>query len=282
MTNLLLIPLALGTAVQDTVIPIPAGAPVQIMAAAGEVVVRGWDRQGVGLVTSPSQQPVLTRSGDTIRIVLDLPGTLTVHLPRESSVWITGRQPTIRVENVPGRVSAETESGPITVTDVGSVEARSGSGEVTAHGVMGEAILRSNTNTIRADSVRGRLAVESVTGMIYVDAPLGQQVDGFTVTGELHVRGRLDRGRYRLETHTGEIVVRLEPGSSATFQIESEPGALAVGIPEARTTPGANRRAHRVIVGDGAAEITAETFNGAVRVQPASPRRDESSRSHDR
>jgi hypothetical protein len=206
---------------------------------------------------------------------------------------VTTMQGSIRVTNGGGRTSLESVAGSITV------------GGFTGTTLMVDAVAGEVALTDIAASER--VSVEGVNGVVRMVGMRAPSVRATSVNGEVLFGGTLaPDGNYAFENHNGGITLTLARTVSArlnisTFMGEFEtdiqgtisggartstpgrpapPGGRAgatagVGAgtrrttPTPPTTPSMDEREFTVVYGAGDARISAESFNGAIRVRVA-------------
>jgi hypothetical protein len=247
---------------------------VEIIGVTDSVDVSGWDQPRVEL-TAPgdvgNRIRFTTRAGRTVIDVLPGGGKpqLSIRVPSKSALSVT-------LVN----------------------------GNISIHGVAGDANLRSVSGNIGGD-VGGNLRVNTATGTIHMAAPGAKMIEAKTIDGDIHLAGSpsevevvtvsgnvkaelgaLSRGRFK--SISGNVVAALSLAPDAELDGESVSGNLHFDFPSA---PGAQfdlqsfsgtidncfgpkpERAHygpgsrlEFKSGDGAAHVRIETKSGDVRL----------------
>ena len=147
---------------------------IDIRTTAGEVAVRGWDRDEVsvaGEIGEDIQGVDLTQDfeGDTIQVTVVLPDIknlanlnvdafLTVRVPHHASVYVSTLGSDVDVEGVIGSVDARTGTGAISVRGpVESVAGKTLSGDISIAGPVG---------SVEFDVASGSVAVSGAESLV--------------------------------------------------------------------------------------------------------------------
>jgi DUF4097 and DUF4098 domain-containing protein YvlB len=219
--------------------PASARGEVQIVNVSGEVHVIGWDQSQVKLVGDAQRgvdEVEFERDGDVTRIRVrgtqgDAPrSTLTVQVPRESTLVIRTVSASQRIENVLGEQRLQSVSGAIH-TSIGAedLEAKTVSGEikVVGNGKPGSTRVTTVSGEIRMEKVAGEFELSSVSGSIELSAGMLEEARVNTTNGEIQIRGELAAdGRIEAEAINGSIDVNLTGKVATQFDIESFNGSI--------------------------------------------------------
>jgi hypothetical protein len=175
----------------------------------------------------------------------------------------------IRVERLKGDLHADTGSGDVTVVDVdGDLDLDTGSGDVD--------VRDCDAATARFDTGSGGVAVAGLrcaslnidTGSGSVSATGVAADEAMIDTGSGDVEFRLDRmgdGRFVVDTGSGGIEMQLPADASANIVADTGSGGIESEVPGARFEK-LDDGSRRLVVGDGAAEVTLDTGSGSVVV----------------
>jgi DUF4097 and DUF4098 domain-containing protein YvlB len=189
------------------------------------------------------------------------------------------------VNGRPREVIAESQSGNVEFDgQTGHLKASSVSGnvqvggtvreEVEAASVSGNVTVRAAANGVRATSVSGNVEVGSASGRAEVNSVsgdlrlTGRRLHGAfqTVSGNIFVSGDLARdGTTTFNTHSGDVELRVAPGTSAAVDVSTFSGSIVNDVAGARITH-SNRREQRFTMGRGEARVSLRSFSGDVKV----------------
>ena len=203
------LPAAAQTAVKQTH-PQAHGGRVEIENIAGQVRVRGWDRDEVSLTGTlgPGQRLDVNESADRLQF--------EVVYPRSSRNG-NGAQLELRVPR--GAVlQAEVVSADLDVDqiDLARLQLKSVSGEVVAAGRAKEARLESVSGDVRSTVATTRLNLSTVSGEIAAPSGASGQVSAESVSGDISLStGQVAQLRAQsVSGTTGLKVAGLAPGGS--------------------------------------------------------------------
>ena len=222
---------------------VPTGSSVEVMAGAAPVTVSGV----TGLVETTSQSGPVTIQGN----------------PR--SVEVVAHSGPVTVEGRTDRVEITAMSGPVRVTaDVRQrVEVEAMSGPVELLGTVGEVEVNALSGNVRIANATGRVEVEAVSGNVIINGTrLRGNVNG--VSGNITVSGTLG-GPVTLETHSGNVELRLPGGAAAEVEVATFNGGFRSDFSGAREDR-ESRHERRVSIGRGGPAVSITTFSGDVKL----------------
>jgi len=243
----------------EQTVPAAPTVTVSICVEAGDVTVRGWERQEVRARAAEAEKIELRRvvapgdaaaaavpgSGPASRLEVlalvgegdasrrapsgqqqcDLIGNIELDVPRGSTVQIKAPGGDVAVENVAG-VRVETRSGEVVLRGITKiVDASSGGGALSLLNSTGGVLLRTISGEIAATDVgpsapEDKFWAKSTSGEVSLVNVAHAQVSATTATGDISFDGTLARtGRYDLKTHSGDIQLLLAP--DASFQLNA-------------------------------------------------------------
>lgn len=254
-------------------------AAVRIFNLAGTVRVTGWDHDSIdvsAIVPKGGGRLMFGGGSMGVKLGIDPPGAeinypgslLEVRVSRRARVWIksesaeilvTGLTSSADVSSVSGRVvvtgdidqlSAESMDGGIDVqVNAGIVRLKSAGGAISLRGTATDATL-STVSGAATMVVRGaeRVRMETVSGHLTFDAPL------------------MPGGNYTLESHSGDISIRLPVDFNGALQLTSLEGKVTNDLtrsPVNRTNQG---RGDLLATSGGktTSELVARTFKGTI------------------
>jgi hypothetical protein len=269
----------------DRRIPIAPDVAVRINNLEGTVRIIGWDHDSLAVRgTVPAGVEFYFGGRDRLakmgverdpKARLSGPAFLEVSVPRGARVWVrtnaggidaTGLVGELELISVGGTikancacrlVSAETIDGGVEVTGGAQVvRARTGSGQIT--------LMKLGTvSELTAITVSGPILVTGVT------ASTGRLE---TVSGNVTFNAGVDhRGRFEVQTHGGDVELRLPPDIEAEFDLHSLGGTVLFGLLAKEgdvSKPIASGKPILRATGGGGAQITVRSFKGAIRVLP--------------
>jgi len=282
MFTAMLLVLATQQAPFDTTISVGPETRLVVTAAAGSIDVKVWDRTAVRIVARPQRGAMVravldgavldvrarTPSGgiDLVDYEITVPRRMNLTLGRtdvditihgtEGSVNASIASGTIVVDGGRGAVSLRSFDGPLELRGArATVKVESTLGPITLSNVVGDVDVRSNSHHVTLENVDSRnLRASSISGIVRFSGPL-------------HVDGR-----YTLTSHSGSVFLRSATPINATFDIASMSGAFRSAIPHAVIS----RTRRGIFVarfGNGAAQVTMESFSGGIIIEATSPGR---------
>lgn len=221
---------------------VPAGSTLEVVAGAAPVTVTGV----TGSVEAVSQSGPVTVSGS----------------PRQ--VEVVAQSGPVTIEGQTDQLDVTAMSGPVRVT--ANVRQRAViqalSGPVDLLGSVGEAEVNAVSGNVRVANATGRVEVEAVSGTVSVN---GSRLRGnvTSVSGGILVAGSLG-GALTLESHGGNVELRLPSGANAEVEVSTFSGGLRSDFGGGgRGTPGRERH---VTIGRGGPRVSITTFSGDVRL----------------
>jgi DUF4097 and DUF4098 domain-containing protein YvlB len=159
----------------------------------------------------------------------------------QGDIDVYGGSGYIQLETVNGSVNLENADGNIDVqTTNGSLSVSGAAGEITAMSVNGRITLQD----IESPDVRA----ETTSGGVFFDGVI------------------MEGGRYTLSTHSGDVVVAMQEGVSATFGVSTFSGNLDTAFPITVTGTRARGRPFSFTLGDGSARVELRSFSGDIEL----------------
>jgi len=278
----LLVAPALAEDVNQSIDAASAGN-VEIYNTAGTITVKGWSRNSVqvsGELGDDVEELILERDGDDVLVKVKVPrnhgrdidSDITVNLPENSSIEVSGISADIEVDDVNGDQSLQTVSGDVVVMGaVGDLEAASVSGdvEVTGTGEDGETAAATVSGDVLVSNLAGELEAESVSGDVTVAGGSFERVYFETVNGDLTFTAELrGGGRIAAESVNGDVELDFDGEVSASFDIETFNGDIdnCFGPEPERTSRYAPGLELSFSQGEGDGRVVIETLNGDVSI----------------
>ena len=279
----------------DTTVTVQSGARMVMGLASGEVQIRTWDRSQVRVeARHSSRTTVEVRSeGAVVRVEvrgrMGMPGAtdLVVTLPVAMTAELDGMSLDVDAEGMRGALKVGSLQGDVTVRDGGELDLSLLNGDLVIDGTRGRARLSTTSGEIRAAGIQGDLAVEAISGNVWLHRIVSRRVDVEAVSGRVVYQGSVDDGgSYVLASHSGTVTFGMPPGANATVNASTFSGSFTASF----SMPGVEERSRSrraVRLGTGSATVDLESFSGSIRLVrpnevPAAPgRRERSERDFD-
>jgi Toastrack DUF4097 len=285
MTSSLLFTLALslGSIQADTSWSVESGDRLSLQNFSGHVLVETWDRGIVQIETRgmnrisfdlrTSGNEFLVRPARRHDQDHERRTQYVVRVPRWLPLAVRGRELDIGVSGHDGGLSLNTLEGDIDLNDAnGEISARSVDGTITANNVEGLIELFSLDDDIRVRGAKGELRVNAADGdltLLGIDASV---VEASSVDGDIDFSGTLQaEGRYVVVTHDGDITFGIIGEPNAHVLVSTFEGELESEFPIMLSRLESGRELDFTL-GDGAAEVRLEAFDGEVRLERARTR----------
>jgi hypothetical protein len=263
----------------DETVAVQRGTRLMVNNFAGEVIIRTWNKDQVHVVArhQPRMKVGIHNSGAIVGITAasmsGASGSVDYEItaPAWMPIRTEGTYNFVTVEGSQAEVFANTVRGDVTIKGgTGSITAKSVEGEVQVDGARGKLTVSSVNHGILITNTSGEIAADSVNGAITMTAIDATSVDASTVNGTITYEGRIaDNGHYSLETHNGDLLLGLPENVNATFTIRTYRGSFSTDFPLQGVGQNELQRGRRVTttLGTGSAEVSLETFGGAIRLR---------------
>ena len=266
----------------DTTITFGRGGIVDLSLMSGQIVVTGTSASQARIRASSERGRLRTDiSGTRIAVSTDEryrsgEARIEVSVPYGSRVRMRSMSADQSARGVRGEVEAHTVSGDVEILDATErVEIETVSGDVSASRISGTFRAATVSGEIDLGEVTGEIDAESVSGEIRLPRATSRRVRMETVSGGIEFGGGVDRaGRYEFHSHSGAIRLALPTDLSAVFHVETFSGGIESDFPitlqpNSRPTAGGGTRVKRYnfTLGNGGADITAETFSGDITLE---------------
>ena len=262
--------------------PLARGGRVELDNVAGQVRVRGWDRDEVALTgqLGAGQQLDVQSSANRVQLRVVYP---------QNQRGSEGARLELRVPRG-AALQAQTVSADLDVAevDLSHLQVQTVSGDLAAQGraqesqlstVSGSLQSRLDTQRLRANTVSGRLsatqgaagdvALESVSGSIGLEGGRLSRLRAETVSGsmDLAVAGLAPGGSVELQAVSGSIGLRLPKDVSARLRVETFSGDIDSDIGEVERPRYGPGRHLDVQLGSGNGDVSIDSHSGSVRVR---------------
>jgi DUF4097 and DUF4098 domain-containing protein YvlB len=257
-----------------------ADATISIENVAGNIEIRGWDRNEAQLTgelgdsvdeleinaTSSSLQISVVnrnqRNVDSTELKLMMPKGATIDASAVSAdIDISG------LDNE--KLSANSVSG-----DVG---VKAASRRVSLETVSGDLEFGGDTSRISAETVSGdmnltgiagEIEATTVSGDMELQAGLVDSVKLETVSGDVTAAARVSgNGKLSAESMSGDVTILLPASQDGLFRAQSFSGRISTdfgSVEQARHGPGSHLK---YLAGSNGAEVRVESFSGNIRLK---------------
>lgn len=200
---------------------------------------------------------------------LGLPAAVdyTITVPRWMALRLSGMETDISIDGVQAAIEAESIRGDVRVRGGrGPVSISSVEGAVRALDVRGQVQASSINNDIDLEDVDGMLAVESVNGDIRIRKVKSSNVEASSVNGTVVYGGAFEpRGRYRLASHAGNLVVGVPVGAGVDVSVATFEGGFRSGFP-VQVGPWRKGQKFNFVLGTGGSTLELESFQGLIEL----------------
>lgn len=286
-------------AISEKAIPVSAQVVVSLCVAAGHVVVSGGERQEVRvdsedaadleLHSVPAAAGSKTASQVEVRakalIGGNLPlsrqclaaGDLSLTVPRGAFVQLRTQSGDVTVSDV-GAAKIEAMSGDVFLRDIhGAVEVATVSGDVSLENCRGTVQLRTISGNVEGINLRLspnqniNFAARSVSGDINLEQAAYRHIEIGTVSGNISIDAELPRGAaYNIKSTTGDITLAMPSGASFKVLAKVPRGEI---IDDFHVKPTAPASAHNAanalsgVRGSGEASLTLYSDSGTIHLR---------------
>jgi DUF4097 and DUF4098 domain-containing protein YvlB len=205
-----------------------------------------------------------------------------IQLPTDSDVRGEAGVGDYRTEGVLGAVALKTDFGAVRIGETGTLNVRTGLGEITVDGASGSAEVHSGSGEIRIGAVDGTADVSTGNGKVRVGVVTGpatvkvsngsvsvdralSDITAASANGEVRI-GEVVRGKVSATSKNGSVEVGVREGSAAWLDLNTELGRVYSELTSS-DAPEADEQVDKV-------EVRASTTLGNVTVHRA-PRLEE-------
>lgn len=278
-----------GTPQTDETVPVQRGGRLVINNFAGDVIVHTWDKDSVHVTARHQARTRVSIRPAAAGLTISAAGTMgpqgsvdyDITAPAWMPVRVEGTYNFVTIEGAQAEVFASTVRGDVNVKGgTGTITAKSVEGEVHVEGARGKVTVSTVNEKITVTDTSGDIEAESINGAVTMTGIDAKSVDVSTVNGSVVFEGKLaDGGHYAFGTHNGSLSLGVPENVNATFTIRTYQGSFSTDLPLQGVSRADLQRGRRVTtaLGTGSADVTLETFGGAIRL-----RRGTAARPHER
>ncbi|MGH7657701.1 MAG: DUF4097 family beta strand repeat-containing protein [Gemmatimonadales bacterium] len=264
----------------DTTITVTRGMRLELSQHQGTITVHTWDRSEVRVSTGTTggqgRSPEVAVHGETVRIgsgsrgwngydetnfTLTVPAWLDLDLStHEGGINIDGSRARLNLNSVEGDINVNGGRDFLSIQTVeGMVTIRNAQGRIEINAVEGD---------LRLIDISGSVNAQTVDGSVIVGPADLTELQVNTVDGDIRYRGPIESGgRYRLNTHDGDLVVEVQGDLNAVVSVSTFDGNFESGFPI--TLTGTSKRQFRFTSGSGDARLDLESFDGNIFLRHA-------------
>lgn len=260
--------------------PLAADGKLTINNLAGNIEVRGWDRNEVAISgTLGEDVEKLDISGDAkqLSIVVRYPSRMHGHVddtelqlrvPARAQLALDAVSADIRVRDTSGRIDAKSVSGDVElIVGSGEINASTVSGDLKVQAPAYKTSLNSVSGDLTAVGLRGTLSADTVSGNLSLVGGTFKLLKLQSVSGDLDLKLGLDgEGSLNAETLSGDIALRLPRTPDAKLTMKTFSGDLHNGFASGDNENDDEVRNLTASLGTGAGHIDLHTFSGDIEV----------------
>jgi DUF4097 and DUF4098 domain-containing protein YvlB len=274
LTVLAAVSLATATPSTDTTFAVGTGTRLSLENYMGSVTIGAWSRDAVRVRAGHHRTAsvVIERSPGRLELTASghwgVPGAVDwdLTIPAWMAVTVEGVGTDITIQGVQGELKLDTVKGDVSVARCAAAEASSVEGSVVVTDCKGRVNAQSVNETVRIRGCKGEVNGESVNGEVIVQCPEARDVEATSVNGDVLLGGPfVDGGSYSLSAHNGDIVVGVPEKANLSVSVSTYGGGLSSDFPLSFSEKKKGRE-YRFTLGNGAASLELESFQGEVRL----------------
>lgn len=259
---------------------IDADASISIENIAGEIEIRGWDKNEAyltGDLGSSVEELEINATDSSLQISVmngderNIDSTeLMLMIPVGASIEASAVSADIDISNLDNdKLTASSVSGDVEIQATSKwVSIESVSGDVEFGGYTGRISAESVSGDIELSGISGEIEASTVSGDMDLAAGSIESAKLETVSGDITVTGKIsDSGKLKAESMSGDVIIIMPANQTGLFRAQSFSGTIYTGfgsVEHAKHGPGSHLK-HRV--GNGGAEIRVESFSGNIKLK---------------
>jgi len=269
----------------DTTLAVRSGARLELHNMSGSVEIRATRRSEIRVQVEYDRARIevdATTNTVSLRTVPRRGGgeaAYIVEVPVGTPLQVGALSSDISVRGVCGEAELQTLSGEVVLDCArGNIIARSTSGDVTVSDVRGRLEAGSTGGEVIVRGAQADVTAQSVSGDVTLEQVEGRDVSAETVSGEVAFSGSIaDGGRYRFQSHAGDVTVRPTGRSlNATVTVSTFSGDFETDYQVTLTQGGRIRpREIEFTIGNGGARLSLASFSGTVYLRRGLPGRED-------
>jgi len=259
---------------------INADAMISIENIAGEIVIRGWDKNEArltGELGDSVEELEVSASKTRLEIIVanrnerNIDSTdLKLMIPYGASIDVSTVSADIDVSGLNNEKL-------IAASVSGDVKVDASSRRVTLESVSGDVSFSGETDRISAESVSGDIDLSDISGQIDastvsgdIELQAGTIVSGRleTVSGDLTVSGEVsDNGKLSVESMSGDVSIYLPSSQTGLFKAQSFSGRITTDFGSVQHKDHGPGSHLKHVSGNGGAEVRVESFSGDIKLK---------------
>jgi DUF4097 and DUF4098 domain-containing protein YvlB len=262
----------------DDTVAVQRGTRLAITNLAGEVVIHGWDKDSVHITARHQPRMHVAIHNATSALTISASGSMgpagsvdyDISAPSWMNVRVEGTYDFITIEGMHGEIFANTVRGDVSVKGgSGFITAKSVDGTVKVDGARGKLVVSAVREDITVKDSTGEISADAVNGGISLTGVNATSVDATSINGTIVYEGSIaDGGHYSFESHNGDLLLGLAESPNATFNVRTYQGSFSTEFgPSPRPDAWERGRRMTLTTGNGSADITLESFGGAIRIR---------------
>lgn len=258
--------------------PFNSGGKLIVENINGSITVTGTDEEMMyltGVKGDGVEEIELEGQGDKVAIRVQMKSgnhkgggaELEIRVPRNARLELESVSGNIKVIGATGTAEIETVSGDLSISgELKTIELQTVSGDVVVEAASERLEVEAVSGDIKIGRVSGEVELETVSGDIKIG---GGQITRFrakSVSGDVELEGDIfGAGKSNIESHSGDVVLRLGSKTDAAFEIGTFSGRIETGKDDDDSRR--KRKSAAIVVGKGSARVTVQTFSGDVDIK---------------
>lgn len=270
----------------DKTLPWTEGGDIDISITAGQVEIRGWNKNEVKLsgdFSGDDDRLTFKRSGKNIKLDLEDESRgwwgnnsggnvdFTLFAPFESDIDVDGTSLSIEISKINGDIEINSISGRIRYSGQSKrLDVETVSGDIDVEDAGGKIRLRTVSGDIGADVSAYTFDAKTVSGDI--DGQIGnvESANLLSVSGDVKVELALaDDGRVDGQTVSGNLDLSFDNKVNADFELNTGPGGdISNRLSDDRAKDDSRWGEEiRFTTGNGSGTVDLETMSGTIKVR---------------
>jgi hypothetical protein len=259
---------------RDTVVQSRQGDRMVLENLSGEIVIRAWDRDEVEVLGGGRGEALaVERAGPSLIVTRGeprrrrAPVEASIRVPSWMALDVGGLSLDVTVQGVEGELRISNLDGDVRIEGgAGEVDVRTVEGEIIIVDTRGSVVASSQSDDVTVIRASGPLMVHSGSGDLRLEDLSCPSLRAETQDGDVLFSGTLQTGGdYRFFVHDGDAVLALPASVGARVSVSTFDGEFVSDFPVLlrRFTGG---REFDFTLGDGAASLRVEVFDGEIRL----------------